>query len=503
MAREAGFVNFEAAGGLLVDDFRNTGDFDIVTTTADKCRPAHFHTNTGNGTFADRAKEAGLSSQLGGLNAVHSDFNNDGCPDVLILRGGWEQLAQRRSLLRNNCDGTFTDVTIASGLGDPSPSQTAVWADFDNDGRLDLFIGNENARAQLFHNRGDGTFEDIAPRAGVDRIAFTKGVVAGDYDNDGFPDLFVSNYGGSNFLYHNNRNGTFTEVSKAARVPGTPQGFAAWFFDFDNDGWEDLFVTSYVASIDEMVRDYLGQPHNGTTMRLYRNLGDGTFRDVSQEAGLNRVLMPMGANFGDIDNDGFLDMFLGTGNPSYAALQGAVLLKNVDGKKFIDATAAAGLGELHRGHGVAFADLDRDGDEDIIFEVGGMTNGDRHASRLFENPGNGNDWMSLKLVGARRYRSAVGARITVSVEDEGGDHRAIHRTVNTGGSFGGNPLEQHIGLGRAAKRVDVDVWWPASNIRQHFVDVGKNRWWRIDELGDRMTLLERKTVRFGGVGRWP
>ncbi len=174
-------------------------------------------------------------------------------PDIVILRGGWEDLAQRKSLLRNNCDGTFTDVTAASGLAAPTTTQTAVWTDVDNDGFLDLFVGVENGPAQLFRNKRDGTFEDIAKAAGVDRTAFTKGVVSVDYDNDRYPDLYVSNYGGTNFLYHNNRDGTFTELSAAARVFGTPQGFATWFFDYNNDGWQDLFVTSYVASLDDLV----------------------------------------------------------------------------------------------------------------------------------------------------------------------------------------------------------------------------------------------------------
>jgi hypothetical protein len=501
VAEAAGIVNVESAGGIIVDDFRGTGQFDIVTSTSDKCRPARFHVNNGNGTFTDRTEAAGLARQLGGLNTVQGDFNNDGCPDVLILRGGWEELPQRRSLLRNNCDGTFTDITVASGLGAPTTSQTAVWFDFDNDGWLDVFIGNENMRAQLFRNRGNGTFEDVAGASGVDRVAFTKGVVAADYDNDRDADLFVSNYGGSNFLYRNNGNGTFTDVATAARVLGTPQGFAAWFFDYDNDGWQDLFVTSYVASIDDMVRDLLGQSHHGTTMKLYRNQQDGTFRDVTIDAGLNRVLMPMGSNFGDLDNDGFLDMYLGTGNPSYGALQGSVLLQNVEGRRFVDVTASSGTGELHRGHGVAFADMDGDGDQDIVFQVGGVTVGDRHALRLFENPGHGNDWLALKLVGQTSNRSAVGARLAVTVVDAAGRARTIHRVVTAGGSFGGNPLAQHVGLGRGATRVDVEVWWPTTNRRQRFDDVGRNQWWRIDELMDRATPLPRSPVVLGGPGR--
>jgi hypothetical protein len=282
-------------------------------------------------------------------------------------------------------------------------------------------------------------------------------------------------------------------------VLGTPQGFATWFFDYNNDGNTDLFVTSYVASLDEMVRDYLGLPHNAMTMRLYRNLGDGTFRDVSSEVGFNRVRMPMGANFGDIDNDGFLDMYLGSGNPSYGALAGAVLLRNDGGKRFVDVTASSGTGELHRGHGVAFADLDRDGDEDIVFEVGGMTPADRHSLRVFENPGHGNDWLALKLVGVKTNKSAVGARIAVTVADDAGQTRTIHRTVDIGGSFGSSPLLQHIGLGKSAKTVNVDIWWPTSDTRQQFSNVGKNQWLQIEEMAKTYTTLKRERFAFGGV----
>jgi hypothetical protein len=292
-------------------------------------------------------------------------------------------------------------------------------------------------------------------------------------------------------------------LSAAARVLGTPQGFATWFFDYDNDGWQDLFVTSYVASLDEMVRDYLGMPHNATTMRLYRNLGDGAFRDVSAQAGLTTVRMPMGANFGDIDNDGFLDIYLGTGHPSYGALAGSVLLRNKDGRAFVDVTASSGTGELHKGHGVAFADLDNDGDQDIIFEVGGMTPADRHAIRLFENPGHGNDWIALKLVGVKTNRTAVGARIKATVDDDKGQRRSIYRSVGSGGSFGSSPLLQHIGLGKSAKRVDLEIWWPTTDTRQHFMDVGKNRWLQIEEFSKEYSALKREPVRLGGARRAP
>ena len=366
VAQEAGLVSFSAAGGVIVDDFENIGRFDVVTSSFYSCGPMHFFHNNGDGTFTEQAAKAGLADQMGGLNSLQTDYNNDGCIDILVLRGGWE-IPQRKSLLRNNCDGTFTDVTVASGLGEPTSTQAGVWVDINNDGFLDLFVGNEGQPTQLFLNKGDGTFEDISVSAGVHRTMFTKGVAAGDYDNDGYPDLYVSNLGADNILYHNNHDNTFTEVTQVAGVPGPGRGFATWFFDYDNDGLPDIFATSYFLSLDETARTYLNLPHNATTLKLYKNLGNGKFHDVTSEVGLDKVYMPMGSNFGDIDNDGFLDIFLGTGNPSYATLKPSVLLHNKGGKRFVDVTTSSGTGEWHKGHGVAFADLDNRGDEDIIF----------------------------------------------------------------------------------------------------------------------------------------
>jgi len=396
VATEAGLKSFSMAGGVTVDDFENNGLFDVVTSNFESCGAMHFFHNNGDGTFTDQMEKAGLSDQVGGLNIMQTDYNNDGCLDILVMRGAWEA-PMRKSLLRNNCDGTFTDVTKASGLTEKvTSSQAAVWADINNDGLLDLFVGNESSPAQLFLNKGDGTFEDISASAGIDRVAFSKGVAAADYDNDGYVDFYVSNLSGENFLYHNNHDNTFTEVAQKAGVAGPAHGFATWFFDYDNDGYPDLFVTSYFVSLEETAKTYLGVPHNATTLKLFKNVGDGTFRDVTAEVGLNKVFMPMGANFGDIDNDGFLDIYLGTGNPSYASLIPNVLLRNHDGKYFVDVTTSSGTGELHKGHGIAFADLDNSGDEAIVAEVGGATPADSHALRVFQNPGHGNDWISLK-----------------------------------------------------------------------------------------------------------
>jgi hypothetical protein len=216
VARAAGVGTNSTAGGTVVDDFDGDGRLDIVLTSVDYCAPARLYRNRGDGTFEDRTEAAGLSTQIGGLNASHADYDNDGDLDLFIHRGGWE-IAMRNSLLRND-GGRFTDVTQPAGLANGVfATHSAAWADYDNDGWVDVYVGHELAPSRLYRNRGDGTFEDVSARAGVAGNAFTKGVAWGDYDNDGFPDLYASNMFGDNFLYRNRGNGTFEEV--AAKQP--------------------------------------------------------------------------------------------------------------------------------------------------------------------------------------------------------------------------------------------------------------------------------------------
>jgi hypothetical protein len=167
----------------------------------------------------------------------------------------------------------------------------------------------------------------------------------------------------------------------------------------------------------------------------------------------------------------------------------------------VDITASSGTGELHKGHGVAFVDLDNDGDEEIVAEIGGATPGDSHPLRLFENPGHGNDWINLRLVGVKTNRAAIGARIKLTVENEGRGTRSIHRTVSSGGTFGASPLEQHIGLGRSARIIEVEISWPGSATRQRLTGLGKNQSVEITELGQTYARLERQRVTLGGRGQ--
>ncbi len=503
VAPQAGLNLFARSSGVVVDDFDNDGLLDVLTSSFDPCAPMHFYHNNGDGTFTDRTAAAGLKDQLGGLNLVAADYNNDGCLDVLVLRGAWEQAPQRKSLLRNNCDGTFTDVTRQAGLAVPATNtQSAAWADINNDGLLDLFVANEAGPSQLFLNRGDGTFQDISAAAGIARSQMSKGVAAADYDRDGYVDFYVTNLNNTdNYLYHNNHDNTFTEVAQQAGVPGAGRSFATWFFDYDNDGWPDLFVTSYYCSVEESVRTYMGLPHNAGTLKLYKNMGDGTFRDVARETGLDKVFMPMGANFGDLDNDGYMDIYLGTGAPSYASILPNVMLHNREGKFFTDITASSGAGDLHKGHGVAFADLDNDGDLDILTSVGGAAPGDSHTFRLFENPGNRNDWIVLRLVGVKANRSGIGARVKVTVRNRGRGVRAIERTAGSVSSFGGSPLRVHVGLGESASILKIEIWWPGSPQPQTLANVAKNQFIEIKEFARQYTKLDYRPYRLGGSRR--
>jgi len=502
VAAAAGMNFVSMAGGVAVDDFENNGLLDVVVSSYDVCQHLRYFHNNGDGTFADRTAQAGLADELGGLNLIQADYNNDGCVDLLVLRGAWE-FPERKSLLRNNCNGTFTDVTEQAGLAEPATrTQAAVWADINNDGLLDLFVANENSPAQLFLNKGDGTFEDISHAAGIDRTAMSKGITAADYNDDGYVDFYVSNLYGGNFLYRNNHDNTFSEVSEQAGVhQQKAQSFATWFFDYDNDGLPDLFVAGYYFSADQTIRDYLGLPTTAGTMRLYRNLGNGKFADVTKAAKLDRINMPMGANFGDIDNDGYPDIYLASGGPEYGALAPKMLLRNHDGRYFSDVTAASGTGDLDKGHGTAFADLGNRGSEDLLVSIGGATPGDAHAFRVFRNPGNGNDWITVKLVGVKSNRAGIGARIHILVRNRSAAPRSIYATVNSGGSFGANPLEQHIGLGPRAKILELEVQWPASRSRHSFSNVAPNQFIEVREFAKTWVKTPRKFFVIGsGTG---
>ncbi|NTS39792.1 CRTAC1 family protein [Flavisolibacter sp. BT320] len=470
----------DMAGGSIIDDFNGDGYLDLVTSGWDLASPMRFFVNKGNGTFEDRSEASGLKSLTGGLNLVQTDYNNDGLKDIFVLRGGWKGRfgKEPNSLLRNNGDGTFTDVTKQAGLLSFHPTQTATWNDFNRDGWLDVFIGNEssdtadNNVCELYINNGNGTFTNLAVESGANIKSFVKGVTSGDYDNDGWPDIFLSTLNDTKVLLRNEglKNGVvqFTNATGKAGLLGcTAKTFATWFWDYNNDGWLDLFVCNYDFNASLGIyaaAEALQLPAGGMARQyLYRNNGNGTFTDVGEASGLAKVAFAMGSNFGDIDNDGYLDVYLGTGNPHYESLVPNKLFHNKGGKFFADITAAARVGNLQKGHGVSFADIDNDGDEDIHIEVGGAYEGDAYQNSLYLNPGqNSNNWINVSLEGVSCNRAAIGARLKVTFT-ENGRERSVYRDVISGGSFGASPLRQHIGIGRASRVDRIEITWPVSN----------------------------------------
>jgi hypothetical protein len=511
------------AGGLVVDDFNRDGFLDVFTTSWGLADPVHLLLADGRGRFEDHTPDAGLDGIVGGLNAVSADYDNDGDVDLLVLRGAWLGAAGGfpNSLLRNRGDGTFEDVTFASGLLSLHPTQTAAWADLDLDGDLDLFIGNESGVAEggpshpseLFLNNGDGTFTEAARRLGLVLDEFVKGAVWGDVNNDGLPDLFASILGGRNRLFLNRGGTSFEERGAAAGVELPIASFPTWFWDYDQDGWEDLLVLSYDirSPLSEMVaREYLGLPlertARGATVgvepsRLFHNNGDGTFSDATERVGLaDKAIFAMGSNFGDLDNDGWLDFYVGTGNPELRSVIPNRMFRNLVGRRFEEVTLPAGVGHLQKGHGAAFADFDRDGDQDVSMVLGGAYQGDRFGTVLFENRGwPAASWIALTLEGRTANRSAIGARVEALVVDENGATRTVRRTVGTGGSFGAGSLQLHLGLGPAVRVRELTIRWPdAARTTTTHGDLAVNRFYRVIQ-GEGPVALEWPTVPFRKV----
>jgi hypothetical protein len=322
----------------------------------------------------------------------------------------------------------------------------------------------------------------VAASAGLLNKQCAKGAAWGDYDGDGLLDLYVSNMGGPSRLYHNEGKGRFVDVAPTLGVTGPEHGFACWFWDYDNDGRLDLYVNDYKGSMAEIVGVAVGvPPKRATRPRLYQNVGKGGFREVTRDVGLDRPIVSMGCNVCDIDNDGYLDIYFGTGRMYLEQLVPNLMFKNIAGTRFEDVSMASGTGHLQKGHGVSFADYDSDGDLDLFVEHGGAVPGDKSYNALFRNPGNAHHWLKVKLVGTKTNRAALGAKIRAVVQGADGATRSIYRTVGNNSSFGGNSLVELIGLMDATSVAELEVSWPTSGITQTFRDVAAGQTIEITE----------------------
>ena len=295
------------------------------------------------------------------------------------------------------------------------------------------------------------------------------------------------------------RKRIFENITRAAGVEEPIISFPTWFFDFNNDGWLDIFICNY--EFDRPLSYYAAKeainPTNDPAgkIMLFRNNKNGTFTNVTATMDVNQTVFSMGSNFGDIDNDGYLDLYLGTGNPSYQSIIPNRLYKNVDGKNFVEVTNAARVGNLQKGHGVSFADIDNNGTQDIEMDLGGAFFGDAYNTALYYNPGQGNNnWISLKLEGTKSNRQSVGAKITVTIT-ENGKQRIVYRELNSGGSFGCSPLRQTIGIGTAKKIDEIKITWPASGITQVYNNITPNQFLKITEGKQEAEPLAIKPIK--------
>ncbi len=506
VARKLGVDTYGCAGGVAIDDFDNDGDLDLVVTDYDPNEQLRYFRNEGPAGFVDGTENANLKGLLGGLNINQADFNNDGHVDLFVMRGGWlrENGQHPNSLLMNMGDGSFRDITRHAGLAEKNlPTQTSSWGDYDLDGDLDLLIGNEPTTefnlTQLYRNNGDETFTDVTRESRIDNRGMATGVIWGDFNGDRWPDCYISNMNLENCLYENQGDGTFRDVAVEMGVALPIASFPCWFGDYDCDGKLDLFVAAYSAKLADISLFADGEEPDlkldkAVFPRLYRNVGD-RFEDASSQAGIEIPSATMGVNFGDINNDGWFDFYLGTGWPAIEQLMPNLMFVGTAEQRFENRTMETRLGHLQKSHAVAFADFDQDGDQDLFVEMGGGSRGDRYFNALFENSQNDNNWVLLKLEGVESNRSAIGARIRIDIVDNGND-RSIYRYVNSGASAGANPLRQHIGIGRCDSIKRIEVYWPKSDTTQQFDDVAANQFLKITEGADDFEVLPYEKIQF-------
>ncbi len=472
----------------------NSGKSDFYTPT--KSLSNALYRNNRDGTFADVTQKAGIGGGGFGMGVAAGDYNNDGFPDLYVTQYG------RSILYRNNRDGTFSDVTQEAGVGVQGWASNALWFDYDNDGHLDLFVGQfarfnketgcgvssdgkrhyciprifPSTPSWLFHNNGNGTFTDVSRESGIaHHLGKAWGAVASDVNNDGRLDLFVANDTVGNFLFMNRGDGRFDEVGLRADVAYSSDGRARSGMgvdsaDFDQDGWMDLFV----SNIDEEI------------FSLYRNSRDGSFDDQAMQLGVGmatRWMSGWGMKFIDYDNDGDLDLFLANGFPddlveefsSQVKYHEPLLLFQNVGGKFENVSEQSGpvFGKSFSARGMAVGDFNNDGGIDVLVAVN-----DGAPILLRNNVGKENHWLGVQLVGTKSNRDAVGARVTYKA----GDLTRSRMKVGGGSFMSSHDPRMVLGFGKRKKLDWIEVQWPQpGGVVERFTNVPADRYITIVE----------------------
>ena len=474
MAPALGVDRLDGNGTCSWGDFDGDGDLDLFLAGSGTFM-AVFRND--GGKFAEVTEAVGLGKVPSGYSLNLIDYDNDGRLDLYVSLNGWSGPMKNR--LFHNEGGRFVDVSAKSGADDAGSGFTAMWGDLDNDGWLDFVVANgvlkDGSVPQIYRNNRDGTFTNMTRAAGIKEPADygAIGVALGDYDKDGDLDILVNGLGGApNRLYRNQGNWQFVDVAAKAGLsqPGH-NGFVCFFLDYNNDGWPDVLTTSlapWIDVVEGLKAGFAPRTLHPDATRLFRNKGDGTFEDVTLKAGLGAPMGVMGAGVADLDNDGWVDLYFGTGDPQMTRLEPNRLFHNNGNGTFSDVTRAVGLARPgNKGHGVSFADIDNDGDLDLYAQLGGHYPGDHARNAFYKNlKGNQNHWLQVELRGVKSNRFAVGAQLTLRAGD-----LQIYREVKGSEGFGStDPYLAHFGLG-ARETVDaLEIRWP-SGLRQQ-VKVG-------------------------------